>query len=207
MLDVSATPLIVIEPDVPSPASGVPVILNLLTAPETGMPAMIALGFSVFVTEIELPVPPNRTSAPRRSTMEPPLTMRSAPFLITSELPLLMASRSPAEFQTFVARETEKWAALGSAAVSVLGGLLGGRKGSGVSRTMGGLSKASSVLSKNRLEGAAEMRVESLREELAALEARLLEATEVDPERFEERPLVPRKRDVKLLRYDVVWIY
>lgn len=104
-------------------------------------------------------------------------------------------------------RETEKWAALGSAAVSVLGGLLGGRKGSGVSRTMGGLSKASSVLSKNRMEGAAEMRVESLREELAALEARLLEATEVDAERFEERPLVPRKSDVKLLRYDVVWIY
>ena len=105
-------------------------------------------------------------------------------------------------------RETEKWASLGSAAISVLGGLLGAsRRVSRLSKAMGGLQKAGSILSKNRLETTAEARVDALQEEIAALEAQLQEIAAVDPARFLERTLVPAKTDVKLLRYDVVWVY
>jgi hypothetical protein len=104
-------------------------------------------------------------------------------------------------------RETEKWAALGTAAISVLGGMFGGRRGSMVSKAVGGLSKTGGILTKNRLETTAEAKVDALRAELAALEAQLQELGAVDPTRFEERTLVPAKTDVKLLRYDVVWVY
>jgi hypothetical protein len=100
-------------------------------------------------------------------------------------------------------RETEKWAALGSAAISVLGGMLGGRRRGSLSQAAG---KAGSVLSKNRMESNAEARVEQLKEELAALEAELQALAAVDPLRFEERTLVPARGGVKILRYDVVWI-
>jgi hypothetical protein len=104
-------------------------------------------------------------------------------------------------------RETEKWAALGSAAVSVLGGMFGGRRGSVVSKAMGGLQKAGGILAKNRMETNAELRVDNLEQELAALEAQLQELGAIDPARFEERSQVPAKTDVKLLRYDVLWVY
>jgi DNA helicase HerA-like ATPase len=101
-------------------------------------------------------------------------------------------------------REVEKWAALGSAAASVLGGMLGGRRRSSVT---GGLSKAGSVLSKNRMEAAAEARIARLEQEIQALEAQLQEIASVDPARLEERTLVPAKTAVKLLRYDLLWVY
>jgi hypothetical protein len=103
-------------------------------------------------------------------------------------------------------RETEKWAALGSAAISVLGGMFGGRK-SALSKAVTGVQKAGGVLSKNRMETNAEARVEQLKEELASLEAELQALAAVDPKRFEERTLTPARGGVKILRYDVVWVW
>jgi hypothetical protein len=57
------------------------------------------------------------------------------------------------------------------------------------------------------MEDNAEARVEKEKAELAELEAELQVITEVDPARFEERPLRPARGDVKLLDYDVLWIY
>ncbi len=106
-------------------------------------------------------------------------------------------------------RETEKWAALGTAAISVLGGMFGASKRtSRITRAMGsGISKAGGVLSKSRLETTAETRVEMLEQEIAALEEQFHELVNVDPARFEERVVKPAKTDVKLLRYDVIWVY
>ena len=78
-------------------------------------------------------------------------------------------------------------------------GLLTGRK-----RTVSGVETA---LSKNRMEDNAEARAHNQKAELTALEADLQALTEVDPARFEERPLEPARSDVKVLRYDVLWIY
>jgi hypothetical protein len=104
-------------------------------------------------------------------------------------------------------RQTEKWAALGTAAISVLGGMFGGSKRTSVvTKAMGGISKAGSVLSKNRMETTAATRVEMLEQEIATLEEQLHALVNVDPARFEERVVKPAKTDVKLLRYDVIWV-
>jgi len=95
-------------------------------------------------------------------------------------------------------RKTEKWAAIGTAILSNIG-LLTGRR-----RTIAG---AGSVLSKNRMENTAEARVEALRAEIAELESELAALTVVAPTRFEQLALVPSRSDVKILRYDVVWVY
>jgi len=105
--------------------------------------------------------------------------------------------------QDLSGRKQEKWAAIGSTALSALGGLLGGRKRS----ISGALSGARGVLSKNRMESTAETRIEGLTAEIAGLEAEIAALAEVDPARFEERPLVPSRTSVKVLRYDIVWIY
>jgi hypothetical protein len=78
-------------------------------------------------------------------------------------------------------------------------GLLTGRK-----RSVTGVG---SVLSKNRMEGTAEARLESLRAEVAELERQLAEATTVDPGRFVEEALAPVRGGVGLLRYDLLWVY
>jgi hypothetical protein len=78
-------------------------------------------------------------------------------------------------------------------------GLFMGRK-----RTISGVETA---LSKNRMEGNAEARVEVLQDELRELETELQALTSVDPARFEQRDLVPSRTDVKVLRYDVLWVY
>ncbi|HET7291837.1 MAG TPA: helicase HerA-like domain-containing protein [Vicinamibacteria bacterium] len=95
------------------------------------------------------------------------------------------------------ARSKEKWLAVGSAILSNIG-LLTGRK-----RTISG---AGAVLSKNRLENAAEGRLDALSQEIASLEQELGALETVDAARFEARPLVPGKGDVKLLRYDLLWV-
>ena len=64
-----------------------------------------------------------------------------------------------------------------------------------------------SVLSKNRMEGTAEARLEALRAEAAELERQLAEATVVDPARFVAEALAPVRGGVGLLRYDLVWVY
>jgi hypothetical protein len=102
--------------------------------------------------------------------------------------------------QDLSGRKQEKWMALGSAILSNIGLLTGKKK----NVSLGG---AGSVLSKNRMENTAEARVEALQAEIAALEEELAALAEVDPARFEETQLVPAKTSVKLLRYDVVWVY
>lgn len=100
--------------------------------------------------------------------------------------------------QEMAGRRTEKWAALGSAVLSNLG-LLRGRK-----RTISGVG---SVLSKNRLENAAEAKVEAQRAEIQGLELELAALADVDPERFERKEVVPGKSDLTVLRREIVWVY
>jgi hypothetical protein len=100
--------------------------------------------------------------------------------------------------QEVAGRKQEKWLAIGSAVLSNIG-LFTGRK-----RSVTGVG---SVLSKNRMEGTAEARLEALRAEVAELERQLAEATTVDPERFVEEALAPVRGGVGLLRYDLLWVY
>ena len=88
--------------------------------------------------------------------------------------------------------------AVGSAVLNNIG-LIFGKK-----RTVTGVS---SVLTKNRMEDNAEARLEVLRAEVAALEAQLAQASEVDPSRFEEQSIAPVRGGVTLLREELVWIY
>ncbi|MGE5126983.1 MAG: ATP-binding protein, partial [Betaproteobacteria bacterium] len=97
-------------------------------------------------------------------------------------------------------RKQEKWMAVGSALLRNIG-LLTGRKRS-VS-----VSGVGSILTKNRMEGTAEARVEGLRSEVADLERQLSELSEVDPARLTEETLAPVRGGVDLLRYDLVWVY
>jgi hypothetical protein len=92
-------------------------------------------------------------------------------------------------------RKTEKWAAVGSA---VLSNVFGRGKG---------LSGAASVLSKNRMENAAEQRVAGLKAEIASLTEQVEALSSVDPSRFESRVLVPSRTHVKLLRTALLWVY
>ena len=100
--------------------------------------------------------------------------------------------------QDLAGRKGEKWMAIGSAVLQNIG-LFTGRK-----RTISGTG---SILSKNRMEDNAEARVEALQSEVAALEQQLASAGVVDPARFEEERVVPARTGVKVLRYDVLWVY
>ncbi|MBN2372064.1 MAG: ATP-binding protein [Vicinamibacteria bacterium] len=95
-------------------------------------------------------------------------------------------------------RRTEKWAALGGALLSNLG-LFTGRK-----RRITG---ATTVLTKDRMENAAEARVESMKAEIVALGEEVDRLKDVDPSRFEERLAIPSQKDVKILRFDIVWVH
>src|SRR6185436_17821097 len=95
-------------------------------------------------------------------------------------------------------RRTEKWVALGSAVLSNVG-LFTGRK-----RT---ISAAGTVVSKNRMEGTAEARVEALKAEIANLEQELASHSTVDPGRLQSTTVVPTRTQVKLLRYGLLWVY
>jgi hypothetical protein len=100
--------------------------------------------------------------------------------------------------QEVAGRKQEKWLAVGSAVLRNIG-LLTGRRRS--------VSGVGSVLSKNRMEGTAEARLEALRAEVAELERQLAEATVVDPERLVEETLAPVRGGVGLIRYDLIWVH
>ena len=102
--------------------------------------------------------------------------------------------------QELAGRKQEKWMALGSAVLRNIG-LLTGRK-----RTIS-VTGVSSVLTKNRMEGTAESRLEALRAEVAELEQQLAAQSEVDPVRLVEQTIAPVRGGVELLRYDLVWVY
>jgi len=97
-------------------------------------------------------------------------------------------------------RKQETWMAVGTALLRNLPGLLGGRRSVN-------LSGAGGVLTKNRMENDAEARVEELRAEVAELDKQVTALMMVDASRFEERTVAPAKGDVKVLRYDLVWVY
>jgi hypothetical protein len=82
------------------------------------------------------------------------------------------------------------------AAVDILGGLLGKRKSLRV-------GKIGSVLTKHRMEGTAESKVEGLKAEVAALEAKLAPP---DASRFEKVNVVPAAAHVDVLSIGVAWI-
>ena len=95
-------------------------------------------------------------------------------------------------------RKQEKWLAIGSAVLSNIG-LLTGKKRS--------VSGVGSVLTKNRMEGTAEARLEALRAEVSELERQLAETAAVDPDRLVEESLAPVRGGVGLLRYDLIWVF
>jgi hypothetical protein len=94
-------------------------------------------------------------------------------------------------------RRQEKWFALGKAVLRMTG-LLGRRRSA---------SGIDSVLTKNRLEDRAEARLEAARAEVTELERQLAEIVDVDSGSLEEAILQPVRGGVKVLRYDLVWIY
>ncbi len=108
-------------------------------------------------------------------------------------------------------RSQEKQAAMFRGALevgaSMLGSLFGGRRSSAISTIKKGASAMGGVTSKNRMEDNAEARVEALKQEIAAIEAEIAGASQIDPARFEEKTVVPAKASTKLLRYDIVWVY
>jgi hypothetical protein len=93
-------------------------------------------------------------------------------------------------------RSMETMASIGTAALDVLGGLLGKRKSLRV-------GKVGSVLTKHRMEGTAESKVEGLKAEVAALEAKLAPP---DASRFERVNVVPAAAHVDVLSIGVAWV-
>ncbi len=93
-------------------------------------------------------------------------------------------------------RTMETYASIGTAALDVLGGFLGKRKTLRV-------SKVGSVLTKKRMEGTAEAKVEGIRAEIAELEAKLAPP---DATRFEKVEVVPSAASVDVLSIGVAWI-
>ena len=119
----------------------------------------------------------------------------SAPAAVREKLEKKRRDLAAAEAQV-TGREVEKYTAIATAAADVLGGLLGRRK---TLKT----GKVGSVLTKSRMETAAEAKVEALRAEVADLEAQVAPA---DPSRFESVRVVPQKAQVDLLSIGVAWV-
>ncbi len=94
------------------------------------------------------------------------------------------------------ARSMETMATMAGAAMDVLGGLFGKKKSLKV-------GKVGSVLSKRRMEGAAETKIETLKAELEELEAKVAAP---DPARFEKVDVVPTKTGVDVLGVGVAWV-
>ena len=65
------------------------------------------------------------------------------------------------------------------------------------------VGKVGGVLSKRRMEGAAETKIETLKAELAELEAKVAAP---DPARFEKVDVVPMKTGVDILGVGVAWV-
>jgi hypothetical protein len=104
--------------------------------------------------------------------------------------------------QELSGRKKQKWFSVGTA---ILGGILSG--GRGLARTRRGLSGMGTVLNQDRMEDAAESRAERLRAEVAELDRQVMALMVVDSTRFEEKTLTPARRDVDVLRYDLLWVY
>ena len=90
----------------------------------------------------------------------------------------------------------ETMASMAGAAFDVLGGLFAKKKSFKVGKVGG-------VLSKRRMEGAAETKIETLKAELEELEAKVAAP---DPARFEKVDVVPTKTGVDILGVGVAWV-
>ncbi len=123
------------------------------------------------------------------------IAAESAPAALKEKLEKKRRDLAAAEAQE-KGREVEKFTAMATAAVDLLGGLFGKKK---TLRT----GKVGSVLTKNRMEGAAEAKVEALRAEIADLEAKVAPP---DPSRFESVTVLPPKSSVDLLAVGVAWV-
>jgi hypothetical protein len=99
-------------------------------------------------------------------------------------------------------RKKSKWVTVGTA---ILDGILSG--GRGFSRTRRGLSRVGTVLNQDRMEDAAQARVQDLRAEVDELERQVTGMMVVEATRFEERTVAPARKDVDVLRYDLLWVY
>jgi hypothetical protein len=95
------------------------------------------------------------------------------------------------------ARRNETWAAVGGAVLSNIGILMGRKKT---------ISGAGGVLSKNRMQDAAEAKVAALKAEVAQLEQELAAARDVDVARFASETLVPLKSGFSVLRTALLWM-
>ncbi len=119
----------------------------------------------------------------------------SAPGVLKERLEKKRRDLAAAEAQE-KGRSVEKYTAIATAAADLLGGLLGKRKSLRTGRV-------GSVLTKNRMKEAAEAKVETLRAEIAELEAKVAPP---DPARFENVTVVPLKSNVDLLAVGVAWV-
>jgi hypothetical protein len=103
-------------------------------------------------------------------------------------------------------RKKQKWFSVGTAILSNLPGLLGGSRRA-ISRVSRGVSGVGTVLNQDRMEDAAEGKVGQLKAEVAELDRQVTALMVVDSARFEQKTVAPAKRDVDLLRYDLLWVY
>ncbi|MBK9964518.1 MAG: hypothetical protein IPP07_06315 [Holophagales bacterium] len=94
------------------------------------------------------------------------------------------------------ARSMETMASMAGAAFDVLGGLF-------AKKTSFKVGKVGGVLSKRRMEGAAETKIETLKAELAELEAKVAAP---DPARFEKVEVIPTKTGIDILGVGVAWV-
>ena len=94
------------------------------------------------------------------------------------------------------ARSMETIASMAGAAFDVLGGLFAKKKSFKVGKVGG-------VLSKRRMEGAAETKIETLKAELEELESKVAAP---DPARFEKVEVIPTKTGVDILGVGVAWV-
>ncbi len=94
------------------------------------------------------------------------------------------------------ARSMETMASMAGAAFDVLGGLF-------AKKTTLKVGKVGGVLSKRRMEGAAETKIETLKAELEELETKVAAP---DPARFEKVEVIPSKTGVDILGVGVAWV-
>jgi len=99
-------------------------------------------------------------------------------------------------------RKKEKWFSVGAAILNNLPSILSG--GRGIGRR--GISNVGGMLGKERMEDAAEARRDALKAEVDDLNGQLTGLVNVDATRFEQRDVRPAKADVKLLRYELLWV-
>jgi hypothetical protein len=155
-----------------------------------------------FALELLYDAQTKMVSMPEESAEAFALRVANAPAIASKRRTLetrLQSKRATlsAKQEEIKARGLEKWASLGTSILSNMS-ILTGRK-----RSVTGVG---GVLSKQRMESTARSTSEKLQAEIADLEQQLSELVDVDPLRFETRPIKPARNDVAVLRYDILWI-